>query len=80
MEKQNVTLSIPKDILKKARILAVERETSLSGLLTQALTEIVERRQEYEAARTAQLGVLEEGFDLGTRGNIGWQRDTLHER
>ena len=37
---QNVTLSIPKDILRKAKILAVQKNTSLSGLLTQTLTEL----------------------------------------
>ena len=33
MEKQNVTLSLPKSLLREAKILAVERETFLSQLL-----------------------------------------------
>jgi hypothetical protein len=32
-QKQNVTISLSKQVLKKARILAARRETSISGLL-----------------------------------------------
>ena len=34
---QNFTLSIPRDLLRRAKILAVQEDTSLSGLLAQAL-------------------------------------------
>jgi calcineurin-like phosphoesterase len=27
-----------------------------------------------------QLAMLEYGFDLGTKGNITWSREELHER
>lgn len=47
MERQNVTLSIPKDILKKAKILAIEQDSSLSGLLTRFLIEMVEQHEQY---------------------------------
>jgi hypothetical protein len=35
MEKQNVNISAPKDILIKARHIAVSRQTSLSRLLAE---------------------------------------------
>jgi predicted transcriptional regulator len=77
---QNVTLAIPKDILRKAKILAVQRNTSLSGLLTQTLADLVAHQEAYERARERNLAVLNSGFDLGTQGNITWKRDELHER
>jgi hypothetical protein len=77
---QNVTLAIPKDILRKAKILAVQKNTSLSGLLTQTLTELVEQHDIYEQARQRNLTVLKDGFVLGTEGNYSWKRDELHER
>ena len=80
MERQNVTLSIPKEILKKAKMLAVEQDTSLSGLLTRVLTETVEQHEEYALARVAHLALLEEGMDLGTDGKIAWERESLHDR
>jgi hypothetical protein len=77
---QNVTLAIPKDILRKAKILAVQKNTSLSGLLTQTLVDIVSREERYIQARQRSLELLKSGFDLGTQGKIPWKRDELHER
>lgn len=80
MDKQNVTLSIPKDVLQKAKIRAIEKNTSLSGLLTQALIDIVEQADQYELAKEHHLAWLEHGADLGTEGHISWSREELHER
>jgi hypothetical protein len=77
---QNVTLAIPKDILRKAKILAIQKNTSLSGLLTQTLTELVSQYDDFEQARQRNLSVLKTGLDLGTQGNITWRREELHER
>jgi hypothetical protein len=33
--KQNITLAVDKDLLKKARVLAAKRETSVSRLLSE---------------------------------------------
>jgi hypothetical protein len=77
---QNVTLAIPKDILRKAKILAVQKNTSLSGLLTQTLAELVAREEGYEQARQRNLEMLKSGFDLGTQGKMSWKREGLHER
>jgi hypothetical protein len=80
MEMQNITLSVPKEILYKAKRVALDKRTSLSGLLTQALTEIVESAETYDVARHRQTALLERGLDLGTRGTIGWAREDLHAR
>ena len=80
MEMQNITLSVPKEILYKAKRVALEKRTSLSGLLTQALAEIVESAETYDAARRRQTAILEHGLDLGTQGVIGWTRENLHAR
>jgi hypothetical protein len=45
---QNVTLAIPKNVLRKAKILAVQKNTSLSGLLTQTLVDLVAHQEAYE--------------------------------
>ncbi len=77
---QNVTLAIPKNILRKAKILAVQKNTSLSGLLTQTLADLVAHQEAYEQARQRNLAQLQSGFDLGTQGQITWKREDLHER
>jgi hypothetical protein len=81
MEKiQNVTLAIPKDVLRKAKILAVQKNTSLSGLLTQTLADLVAHKEAYEQARRHNLALLKRGLDLGTQGQVTWKREELHER
>ncbi|HHW43232.1 MAG TPA: CopG family transcriptional regulator [Desulfotomaculum sp.] len=79
MEHQNVTLSIPREILRRAKHIAVERGTSLSGLLTHLLEELTHREDAYRLAKRDHLAILEK-YDLGTGGNIGWSRGELHER
>jgi hypothetical protein len=77
---QNVTLAIPKSVLRKAKILAVQKNTSLSGLLTQTLANLVAHQEAYEQARQRNLALLQRGFDLGTQGQATWKREDLHER
>jgi hypothetical protein len=80
MDRRNITLSLPEDVLTAARHLAVERGTSLSGMLADFLRQMVDQ---HAARRRAQQRIEERlaaGFDLGTEGEIGWSRDELHER
>ena len=80
MERQNITLSLPKDTLLKVKLIAVKRQTSVSGLLTQTLERLVEHEDGYAHARRRHLEWLERGADLGTAGQISVGRDELHER
>ncbi|OGO34265.1 MAG: CopG family transcriptional regulator [Chloroflexi bacterium RBG_16_57_11] len=80
METQNITLSLPKDILLRAKLLAVQRNTSVSSLLTQALRRMVEQEEQFTYAQRRHLQALERGYDLGTGGVIKVSRDRLHER
>lgn len=80
MEVQNVTLSIPKVTLRKAKVLAIERGTSLSGFLTQLLADVVDREDQYRVAMQRHLAWLDRGLDLGTGGRPAWTREELHER
>ena len=78
MKKQNVTLSLPKDILQQAKMLAIKRNHSLSGLLTDMLTELVENEERYEEAMRRNLARLEQAQALNS--DYSWSRKSLHER
>ncbi|MCP9485495.1 MAG: hypothetical protein MSC30_06520 [Gaiellaceae bacterium MAG52_C11] len=78
--KRNVTLALPVDTLQRLRVLAAERGTSISRVLTETLDEILDRDSGYERARKRSLMNLERGWNLGTNGRIDWTRDDLHER
>ena len=80
MDTQNITLSIPKDVLRKAKLIAVQRGTSVSGLLSQALENLVRQGDVYADAQRRHLSRLEQAADLGTGGQISIGRDELHER
>lgn len=80
MVKQNVTISISKDILIKARYIAVSKQTSLSRLLAETLEDIVEKDETYNKAKERQLVTMKNGFNLGTEGKIIWKREDLHAR
>jgi len=80
METQNITLSVPKGILRKIKILAVQRSTSVSALLTRMLEELVSSEDAYARARRRHLASLQRRSNLGTRGRATWGREQLHER
>ena len=80
METQNVTLVVPKQILREAKLLAVKRQTSLSALLTQLLSDMVAEENGYASALKRHVTYLGKGLDLGTCGAIGWTREDVHER
>jgi len=80
MEKQNVTLSLPKGLLKKAKALAASKEKSLSALMRESLEERVKEATGYQKAKERQLRLLKKGFNLGTKGEITISREDLHAR
>ena len=80
LEKQNITLSLPKDILVKIKHLAIDRNTSVSGLLAETLAELVRQNDSYHEAQARQTALMKNGFDMGFKGQLTWNRDELHER
>ena len=77
---QNITLSLPEEDLREARVLAARRGTSISQLLARMLRETVERETGYDSAKEHNLAILRDGMDLGTGGRMTWTREDLHER
>ena len=69
METQNVTLVVPKQILREAKLLAVKRQISLSALMTQLLSDMVAEENGYASAQRRHMTLLDKGIDLGTRGD-----------
>lgn len=80
MERQNITLSLPKTLLKKAKTLAVMKDRSLSELLRETLEEKVKGETGYQRAKERQVALMEHGIDMGTKGKIIVSRDEIHER
>jgi hypothetical protein len=76
--KQNITLSIDKELIKNARVLAAQRQTSVSRMLSEELQKLIEDSNKYELAKKQALNYISRGFHLG--GRITVSREELHER
>ncbi len=80
MQKRNVTLSMPTDLLKKAKALAASQEKSLSQLLTETLQDKIVTSTGYREAMERQLKLMKTGLPLGLKDRRIVSRDELHER
>jgi predicted transcriptional regulator len=79
-EHQNITLRVPRELLKRAKRVAADRDTSVSALMTSALGQLVDQDRRYAAARRHALAALKSPRPLGTGGRRTWTRDELHDR
>jgi hypothetical protein len=76
--KQNVTISLDRKNIQRAKILAARRSTSISGLLAHQIEILVGEEEAYERAERQAMTLLDQGFHLGGIVRVG--RDQLHER
>jgi hypothetical protein len=76
--KQNVTLSVEKDLIKKGKVVAARKDSSISKMLSDLLKTMVENDDHYEAAKRSAFQLLKKGLHLG--GTVTWKREDLYER
>ena len=76
--KQNITLSLDKDLIRKSKIIAAQRETSISKMLSEELKRLIQHDEQYELAKRKAYANLKTGFHFG--GKITASREELHER
>jgi hypothetical protein len=76
--KQNLTISLDRQAIQKAKIIAARRSTSISGLLAHQIELLIGEEEAYERAERQAMTLLDQGFHLG--GVIRVSRDELHER
>src|SRR5260370_33196164 len=76
--KQNVTISLDRETIQKAKIIAARRSTSISGLLAHQIEALVGEEEAYERAERQALNLLDHGFHLG--GVVRASREQLHVR
>jgi hypothetical protein len=76
--KQNVTIRLDRQTIRKAKIVAARRNTSISGLLALQIEILVGEEEAYEQAERQAVALLDKGFHLG--GGASVSREELHER
>lgn len=78
MAKQNLTVSLPLQTIRKAKILAARRGSSISSLLAEQIETLIGEEEAYERAERQATALLDQGFHLG--GVIRATREEWHER
>ena len=74
----NLTIVVDEEILKKARIRALEDGTSVNALIREYLESYAGKRQEREKAVQQVLELSNKA--KSRRGTKRWTRDELHQR
>lgn len=77
----NLTISVNDEVLKRARIRALEENCSVNAILSQYL-EHYAQTDDLKRQRVQALNTLRELAEQGQygRGSATWIRDDLHER
>ena len=75
----NITFSAGDEVIKKARKVAIEKNTTLTRMLREYLVSISKHEDE---KKSATLSRLEKTFERHSRdmGKREWHRDDLYER
>jgi hypothetical protein len=75
---KNITVSVPDEVYRRARIRAAERDTSVSGLVREFLQGLDEGTADFERRKRLQDEVVK---GLGRfRAGDRLRRDDLHDR
>lgn len=79
MATRNFTLSLPKDVVRRARVLAAQQDTSVSALVSDYVKRITEDGIDYDTIWAREERLMAEGIGLEV-GPITWSRANVHER
>ena len=64
---QNLTLKLPIETVRRAKVVAAERGTSISALVAEKIDELVGEDAAYQAAKRRAFEWLKQGWHLGHR-------------
>ena len=79
MSSRNITLSLPADLIRRAKVYAAAHDTSISAMVADLLGSRVGVASEYDEAWAAEVEVMAQGFGPGFSAIEG-SRSALHER
>lgn len=79
MSVRNLTLTLPVDLVRRAKVIAAQRDTSVSALVADYLRALADQDDDYDRAWHQELQVMSEGLDMRV-GEVTWSRAGAHER
>ena len=75
----NITMTIDNAVIKKVKKIAIEKNTTLTGLVRDYLTGIAKREDQRTEEIISRLSEIMNTSDIEV-DEITWKRDELHER
>jgi len=75
MAKTNLTVQLDEQIIRRARVVAAKRGTSVSALVARQLDELVAGDERYEAARGRAMELMSQAKPHGGRN---WNREEVY--
>ena len=75
MAKRNLTIQLDQEVVKRAKIAAAKRGTSVSGLVAGQLEELVASDERYEAAHRRAIELMDQ---VTPHGGRTWTREDLY--
>jgi plasmid stability protein len=75
---KNITVSLPDEVYRKARIKAAERDTSVSALVREFLTHLSEEESDFERRKRLQQEIIASIQQFNGADRL--DRDAVHDR
>jgi len=79
MATRNITLTLPSELVRRAKIVAATRDTSVSALVAEFLRSLTGPEDDYSQAWEQEQRLMTEGLPMSV-GPITWSRADAHER
>ncbi|MEI7635674.1 MAG: hypothetical protein WCJ37_00075 [Syntrophus sp. (in: bacteria)] len=76
--KQNITISLDKELIQAGKVIAAQQGTSLNRMLRLELEKIIRNARQYDMAKQKAIAAMRAGFHSGMDRYPS--RDELHER
>ncbi len=80
MSTRNITLSLSPELIRRAKVVAAQRDTSVSGLVSELLQSLVGDDEDYATAWAQQERDLQTGIAGLVAGAHTRTREGWHER
>lgn len=78
MSSRNLTLTLPSDLVRRAKVVAAQRDTSVSAMVAEYLERLT-RDDDYDDLWRQERRVMEAGLPMSV-GEVTWSRDETHAR
>lgn len=79
MNNRNITLTLPAELVRRAKIIAATRDTSVSALVAEYLSALSGQEDDYDRVWDQERRLMADGLPMRV-GPVTWSRDESHER